>query len=921
MKFPAAAACVAALALPCVSTTASAQSSCAGGAALTGLVRDTTQAIIPGAAVQLDGGAAVTAGSDGRYRLPCVKAGKHTLHVTFESFAPLDAAVTTPRSGDVNLTLQPGSVETTVTVEDDAAVDVQQSTTSGGAAQTITTKQLSTLADDPDDLLRQLQQLAAAGGGSPSGATVAVDGFDNGEGGTHLPPKSSIAYIKVNPDLFSAEYRNPPFGGGRIEIYTKPGASQYHGALFLTNSSSWMNAHDPFSTADTPLGKQRYGFELTGPIRKKGSDFFTALEHRSIASDVVVNAFGVTSAGALTPIRETVAAPQHLWVGNAKVNWQLGPKNTFIAAFDHWSNERLNSGAGGSTLPEAGYDRREYDENLHLTLVTTISPKIMHEGRIGMEWDGYRYTPNSTAPQVSVAGAFTGGGAAIGAAHEHEIWSSIIDDVIIQTKRHLIKIGVQPEVVHINTYMPTNFNGVYSFGGGTDATGKAITGIQQYANALSGAANGSPTTYTSTTGTPWVEVLQVRNAAFVQDEWTPRERLHFSSGLRHYAQDVPTITMALQPRFGFSWSPDKKATWTVSAHAGMFSGRYGAHGWETMVFANGTDRSLNAVYGPTCPGAFDPATCRPLNSGTVIHTVRTLVNGFPELYWGTEGIGLSHTFPKSFTLSANYYQVQMWHYARTENINSPTNGQPTGPRPYGANLNILQMNGSGRGFGDVEFFNLANQSLKRIQFSGGAARVNIIDNTDDNQYFTPQTTGVNKGEYARRDNQGLWQVFGNATLHLPSKVLLSTDFNGTGLQPYNVTTGFDNNGDGNLNDRPQYAPAGTPLCSANPNASPCGYNTPWGVLVNSGGTQSISRDKGMLPWGVFLDANIQRTFSLTRNTKADHPQTLAVNVRSSNALNHLNATSVGSVLGSPLFGRPYAASSGRRIEVGLRYSF
>jgi hypothetical protein len=57
------------------------------------------------------------------------------------------------------------------------------------------------------------------------------------------------------------------------------------------------------------------------------------------------------------------------------------------------------------------------------------------------------------------------------------------------------------------------------------------------------------------------------------------------------------------------------------------------------------------------------------------------------------------------------------------------------------------------------------------------------------------------------------------------------------------------------------------------------------------------------------------------NPKAEHPQTLTFNVRSSNMLNHLNVTSVGGVLGSPLFGRAYAADNGRRIEAGMRYSF
>ena len=51
--------------------------------------------------------------------------------------------------------------------------------------------------------------MSAAAGGAPSNTTISVDGFTGGDGNTTLPPKSSIAYIKVNPDLFSSEYHQP----------------------------------------------------------------------------------------------------------------------------------------------------------------------------------------------------------------------------------------------------------------------------------------------------------------------------------------------------------------------------------------------------------------------------------------------------------------------------------------------------------------------------------------------------------------------------------------------------------------------------------------------------------------------------------------------------------------------------------------
>jgi hypothetical protein len=900
-----------------VAPLAHAESSCKG-ASLTGAVVDTTGAIIPGASVSLDGTSTITSGSDGRFRFPCVADGIHHLQISAESFGNQNLTVRVPLHKALDAVLQPGAVETNVDVDAETA-DV--SPTSAGPTQTISGKQLSTLADDPDDLLRELQQLSAASGGAPSNATVSVDGFDNSEGSTHLPPKSSIAYIKVNPDLFSAEYRNPPFGGGRIEVYTKPGQSAFHGALFGTNSSSWMNARDPFATSNGSIGKQRYGFELTGPIRKQGSDFSLNLEHRSIDNIGVVNAVTVDAAGNESPIIQDVPTPQRLWVGNARIDWQLGPKNTFVASVDTYNNDRKNMGVGGTMLAETGYDRQDYDYNFHLTDVTTVSPKIMHEARAGLEWDGQRNTPNSFAPQVSVAGAFTGGGSALGQFKQRELDGEVIDDVIIQTKSHLIKVGIQPEFIAIHTVATNNFNGTYTFGGGVTSSGATITGIQQYVNALNGAANGSPTAYSDVAGNPVVDVFQFRNAIYYQDDWKVLPNLHFAYGLRYYTQTAPTVVDAINPRFGVSWSPDKKATWNLHAHAGLFSGRSSAHNWAQFREMDGVQRITSTVYSPTCGGAFDPSSCAPLGTGTAIHSLRTLQPNLPNLFYDIENLGFSKTFPRKFTLSADYYIGQMWHYWRSENINSPPNGSPTGPRPGPADTNIFQMQASGRGYANVEFFGLTNQALKRIQFFAGAVRVDVVDDTDDNLFFTPQTTGVNAGEYARRDGQGLWQIFGNATLNLPEKFVLSANYNGQGLAVYNVTTGFDNNGDGDFNDRPQYAPANTPLCSANPSASLCGYATPWGELVNSGGIGSLPRNKGVMPWTFYLDTNLQRSFKLTRDTKVEHPQTLTVNIRSSNILNHTNVTSVGGVLGSPFFGVPYAADNGRRVEFGLRYSF
>ncbi len=450
-KLTTAAATFAALSLPYSSGQMALTTANCRGTALTGTIRDTTLALIPGAKVTIDGGPAIAAGSDVRFRLTCVTDGQHSLTIAADGFAERNLALKTPCPAAIDVTLVAGE---TVNVDVNAEDNPPATANASGATATLSGSRLQALADDPDDLLRQLQQLAALSGGNPANTTIAVDGF---QGGSALPPKASIAYIKVNPDQFSAEYREPPFDGGRVEVYTKPGQKAFHGALFTTNGSPWENARDPFSTNKAAIGKQRYGFELTGPIRK-GSDFALTLEHRSIDNFAVVSAFTPTGY-----ISQNIATPQRLWLATARVDWQLGPKNTFITSYSANANHLLNQGVGGSTLAEAAYDAKQYEHMVRFSDITTANVHVMHEARLSLRWNGYTDAPISTAPQVQVSGAFTGGGSAIGPKQKHELNIELNDDAILTTKGHILKFGTQMEIFNEQYRLTSNFNGAYSF--------------------------------------------------------------------------------------------------------------------------------------------------------------------------------------------------------------------------------------------------------------------------------------------------------------------------------------------------------------------------------------------------------------------------------------------------------------------------
>ena len=174
----------------------------------------------------------------------------------------------------------------------------------------------------------------------------------------------------------------------------------------------------------------------------------------------------------------------------------------------------------------------------------------------------------------------------------------------------------------------------------------------------------------------------------------------------------------------------------------------------------------------------------------------------------------------------------------------------------------------------------------------------------------PQSTYSEKGESARWDSEMRNLFFGSADLNLPFKIGLSSLLDFESGQPYNITTGTDANGDGDFNDRPSYASA----------PGPGVYSTPFGLLTTNTVNGNVPRNLGTMPARFHLDMNLRRVFTLNPGNK-DHPRTITFNARSTNLLNHTNVTAVDTILSSGEVGRPVAAETARRVELGARFTF
>ncbi len=589
-----------------------AQRPCTTGILVAGAITDPTGAVISGAHVQVASGETATSDATGNYVLPCVAGTSAVITVQANGFAQQTAHAQAHLGSTARMDFQlaVASVQTDVQAQEDAtSTDVGH----GMGTVTLNARQVQQLADDPDDFLRELQALASISGGDPNSAMIRVDGFQNGSA---LPPKGSIASIRVAPDLFSAEYQFPPFNGAQIEIVTKPGADNFHGAFFFTNSNSIFNANDPFSVVATPAGKQRYGFELTGPMILRKSGFALALEKREIDEFNVVNAVTLDANNNLAALQQSVAAPQRLWIASARTDWQVTANDVAALSFSSNVNNLSGQGVGGLTLADAGYSGSVSEYDLRLTNTQTLNANALHQTRIGYTWKRSEQTPLSTEPSLQVAGYFTGGGSTGGNLNNRERDLEIDDDLMLTRGKHELKFGAQSLGIFIHDYDPNTFNGSYEFGGGSapvldannNPTGGAetITPIEQYRRALLNLPGGSPTAYGVTTGTPVVTLAQWQLGLYAQDNVKLAPRLSFFCGLRYAFQTTPGSSGNFGPRAGLAWAADKKETWVFHLRTGLFSHVLGPSYATDVYRVNGARQQQTTVYSPSYASPLTP---------------------------------------------------------------------------------------------------------------------------------------------------------------------------------------------------------------------------------------------------------------------------------------------------------------------------
>jgi hypothetical protein len=262
-----------------------------------GTVLDQQGAAVAGALVTLtnsDDNVSLTQHTDtrGAFQFASIRIGKYTLTAEASGFGKVtqtDVVVNIQQSVVANLTLMPGSVQSTVEVTT-APAQLQTEDASVGnvvAAKTISDLPLNgrnyTFLAQLSAGVTQAQQdtrgLAANGGFSSNGTppnqnNYLLDGVDNnsnladylnGAFYVYLPSVDSLQEFKVQTSNFSAEFGRA--AGAVLNATTKSGTDRLHGSAFEFLRNDALDARNYFEYG--PKGEFRlnqFGFTLGGPI-------------------------------------------------------------------------------------------------------------------------------------------------------------------------------------------------------------------------------------------------------------------------------------------------------------------------------------------------------------------------------------------------------------------------------------------------------------------------------------------------------------------------------------------------------------------------------------------------------------------------------------------------------------------------------
>jgi len=692
------------------------------------------------------------------------------------------------------------------------------------------------------------------------------EGSKAGTAGT----KEQVQQIRINNNPFTTEnqfYGNAGSGGSygfaggggvSSEIFQRGGTGAYHGSYEFRFRDESLNARNAFSPTRPPYQQRNFNLNTSGPIipnRLSASIGGSQTEQDNV---------GTIKAETLTgPFELGFTRPYVSRSAYANGTYQIRKTQSLQFNFNYGMNRRELQGIGGFSLPDRAYNGSGDSKSGSFRYVWFKSERLVQDISYNFNYSHDEVTPVTNAPSIDVLGAFSNGGypersAFNGRTHNvRAMW-------IYTGNRWAMRAGGNFYTTNPEQISENNFLGNFLF------------------SSLEAFQRGEPVNYRVTRGEPRLEITHREWSAFLQNDFKYSDRMTMFFGLRYEGQNDVDDHNNLDPRVGVAYAIGDSTV--LRAGAGVFHVRLDNWIIREMLRLDGTRQYEIVISNPSYPDPFQSG------SVTIVPPAsrRVFDGNLVTPYYTNVSVAVERSLPRNLFVSASLDFHRGIRLLGSRDLNAPlpgtlpdANGRFPRPDPTQGNLWLLQS----AAFSKWNAFKVSMRQRFSI-FNVNASysyQLNTGDVSWDGPFSTPSNSYDLAADWASVPRH---QFSGSVNSRLPFGVFLTTSVSVNNGNPYSITTGKDDNGDGVTNDRPP----------------------------------GVARLSEIGPTYRSVSFNISKAFGIGRNKKSG-ASNMNIFANMSNAFNTVNPGTPSGVITSSFFGKSTSASNPREIEVGLRFQF
>ena len=608
---------------------------------ITGRVTDQNGAVLAGAEIQATLSKTqltrrTTTNAEGRYRLIQLEPGAYSINISSPGFATQtikNVSTVSSQSLQFDVTLIPSTVvaEPVVITSAELPVVDTKRTVTGATLSLNETKSLPLVSRLPLDLIFTLpgvteeplstRDLAEDRNSSPANTpeeagvfsltgapaysnNLTIDGLDNNDDRAarerFQPSLEAVAEVQVITNQFSAEYGRA--SGGRVNLRTRSGSRQFHGAGFYffrdesLNANTWRN--NSLGLPRLPLQDHVAGFTFGGPLmtlgkrlrlrRAENTVFFVSYEQSKTLDSALIDTLVPLEQIRLYPLPQATHPALHRLedVDEPALAAEVAPfisslntplKNTSITArVDHQFSDTHNASVvyqagrlvnfrqfgGGDRLADALQARNRNSDAISYSDNLVLSSQVVNQLRFQYSQLAPSFkTTSGNKPVVlitlndpSVSGTLIAGSSTLGGSDRREHRSQLQEILSIVNGDHSLKFGVDVHNVRSTFIDLSDLTGTFSFA----SAGDFLAGIPSRYRQNFQSSSTQKNTYAG---------------FFVQDEWQIHPRVLLSYGLRYERESILHDPNNFGPRISAAYSPFESAKIVLRFGGGLFYNR------------------------------------------------------------------------------------------------------------------------------------------------------------------------------------------------------------------------------------------------------------------------------------------------------------------------------------------------------------